>query len=127
MNQQVMVSQPQRHYCSCGAKIHYQSKLCPKCNAKRSGLKRLKRILKKAVLQEKYAVLKVDSCPRCGAKGSLHLKAIKNKVHKTYHYYYCAHYSSEKDSEIRWCYVRKDVAVEMLIQAQSLPNTEGQP
>ena len=60
-----------------------------------------------------YVLLKIESCPRCGRQGSLHLKAVQNKIHKTYHYYYVAHYDSEKQG-VHWCYVRKAVAVALL-------------
>lgn len=60
-----------------------------------------------------YVLLKIESCPRCGRRGSLHLKEIQNKIHRTYHYYYVAHYNSEKHG-IHWCYVQKAVAVSLL-------------
>src|SRR4030043_353960 len=102
---QVMVSQPLWHYCSvCGVKIHYQSKsgLCAKCNAKRSGLQRQKNRFKKNLDNEKYALLKVSSCPKCGKPGSLHEKWVLNKAKKRYHYFYIAHYLPSY--KVRWCY-----------------------
>jgi len=111
MNQQVTASLALHHHCSC----------------KRDS--------------EKYALLKVLSCPRCGQPGSLHEKWVLNKLKKRYHYYYVAHYLPSY--KVRWCYCPKDTATTMRIQAQlstklrvsvgtdsfseeheSLPNTE---
>lgn len=45
-------------------------------------------------------------CPKCGRKGSLQTKKVKNRSGKTYTYYYYAHYNPQK--KIKWCYVGKE-------------------
>ena len=128
MNLQIVVSQPMRHYCSvCGVKIHYQSKsgLCQKHNAQHSAELRLKAKFKKKPETEKYALLHVSSCPHkdCGLPGSMHQKWVLNKAKKKYRYYFVAHYLPP--NKVLWHYIPKDTVVEMLIQARSLPNTNG--
>ena len=65
--------------------------------------------------------MKVQKCPRCEAKGSLHVKWVLNKIKKRYEPYYgVAHYNRET-KRLRWCYVdRKTAAV---LMRDALPNT----
>lgn len=53
--------------------------------------------------------LKGEACPRCGEKGSLQSKMVKNHQDKSYYYYYFAHYSGliGKTSKVRRCYIGK--------------------
>jgi hypothetical protein len=56
-------------------------------------------------------------CPSCGDQGSgLHAKWVLNGAKKRYEpYYYVAH--SESDHEgysVRWCYVKKAIALAIL-------------
>lgn len=41
-------------------------------------------------------------CPKCGKRGSLQTKIIKNRHGKSYPYLYFAHYSGGK---VNWCYL----------------------
>ena len=41
-------------------------------------------------------------CPKCGRKGSLQTKIVKNKTGKSYPFLYFAHYTRGK---VRWCYL----------------------
>lgn len=43
-----------------------------------------------------------DTCPKCGERGSIQNKAIKNRLGKVYVYKYFAHYDKGKT---RWCYL----------------------
>jgi len=45
-----------------------------------------------------------DICPRCGQRGSLQNKIVRNRVGKRYVYQYFAHY---KKGGTRWCYIGK--------------------
>lgn len=64
--------------------------------------------------------MKVEKCPRCEAKGSLHKKWVLNKLRKRYEpYFYMAHYNAET-RRIRWCYVNRKTAT--LLMGDSLPN-----
>jgi predicted nucleotidyltransferase len=45
-----------------------------------------------------------NTCPKCGQKGSIQNKAIRNRLGKVYVYRYFAHYNRGKT---RWCYLGK--------------------
>lgn len=44
----------------------------------------------------------VDKCPKCGDRGSVQNKTVRNRMGKSYVYQYYAHY---KGGKIRWCYI----------------------
>lgn len=67
--------------------------------------------------------MKVEKCPICKTKGSLHVKWVLNgsKSRKRYTpYYYIAHWISET-RKIRWCYINRETAATLMRDA--LPNT----
>jgi hypothetical protein len=65
--------------------------------------------------------LKVEKCPRCESKGSLHVKWVLNKIKKKYEPYYgVAHYNRET-KRLRWCYVNRKIAIQLI--HDSFPNT----
>jgi hypothetical protein len=74
-------------------------------------------------LPNNYVLMKIESCPRCGQKGSLHLKTIENKVHHKYKYYYVAHYDKNKRG-IHWCYISKTLSVSLLCRKPDVGNVE---
>lgn len=45
------------------------------------------------------------TCPKCGRKGSPHIKMIKSSSGRTYPYLYYAHY---KKGRVEWCYIGKE-------------------
>jgi len=56
-------------------------------------------------------------CPKCGNPGSLHLKMIRNKVGRSYRYYYFSHYNRWKGKN-EWHYIGKLEKVRHLLTAQ---------
>jgi len=65
--------------------------------------------------------MKVEKCPICEAKGSLHVKWVLNKIKKRYEPYYgVAHYNRET-KRLRWCYVNRRIAMQLI--HDSFPNT----
>lgn len=64
--------------------------------------------------------MKIEKCPRCERKGSVHAKWVLNEDHKKYEpYYYVAHYNPET-RKIKWCYISRDSAHALM---GTLPNT----
>jgi hypothetical protein len=45
-------------------------------------------------------------CPKCGLKGSLHYRWVKNSQGKKYYYPYFSHYNPSNQG-IRWCYIQR--------------------
>jgi hypothetical protein len=65
--------------------------------------------------------LKVEKCPICGSKGSLHKRWVYNKLRKRYEpYFYMAHWVSGT-GKIRWCYVDRKTAAALM--RDTLSNT----
>lgn len=63
-------------------------------------------------------MVKIDICPKCGKKGSLVRKWVKNAKGERYEpYYYVAHYVKEGPKgkpTIKWCYIPREQARELL-------------
>jgi len=67
-------------------------------------------------------MVKIDICPKCGKKGSLVRKWVKNAKGERYEpYYYVAHYVKEGPKgkpTIKWCYIPREKARELLGKAR---------
>lgn len=112
------------HACTlCGEPIKKnKTGLCHRCSGKRFIDAVNDRRRKKSLEElDKYVLLKVEKCPRCGQPGSLHKRWVLNgRSKKRYEAYYVAHYSAESRWRLKWCYMPKKTALTML----SLSNTE---
>jgi hypothetical protein len=65
-------------------------------------------------------------CPKCGEKGSLHWRWVLNPKQKRYQpYYYVAHYQG-KGKYVKWHYVPRAVAEEIL-RSYGIPKPEPGP